>query len=257
LSNKEAGLAEQLTGLTFDPSLGKMRLNLQLGERETGPRDIASSVLATVPVLERLDTRPMEWAVVPDPIGPLSTYQPLPGTAEELAVPVEAGAHKDASGRFYPHWGYYIQVCSFLQGTERRASPFDVSISDGAHKGSSDNSFSMRLERAHIPHREAFVECFAELVDVWHPMRGAVSAREVTKRQVREPIWYPPVGVLTYFAQESGYVLPESPLVELRRLKGGTLAVLKEWTLDAVLAYVEEVKAVNEGVHTAARPAAE
>lgn len=117
------------------------------------------------------------------------------------------------------------------------------------------HSFSWSIfERAVIPGHEAFIECFASLVQVWRPKRGRLFGYEVARLRRGEPVWYPPGGVLTYFAQDSGYVLPESPLVELRPLSGGVVAVLKDWTLDAVLAYAEEVRAVNEGIPGAVGP---
>lgn len=42
-----------------------IELDFQLGDREAGSRDIAASMLATVPILEGLDTRPMEWVGAP------------------------------------------------------------------------------------------------------------------------------------------------------------------------------------------------
>jgi hypothetical protein len=59
------------------------------------------------------------------------------GVRPSWARPSQGRSHKDASGRLYPPWSYYAQLCSFVDGAERTTSPFDVSISDGAHKGSS------------------------------------------------------------------------------------------------------------------------
>ncbi|MFW0775218.1 hypothetical protein ACLRGI_18860 [Paenarthrobacter nitroguajacolicus] len=67
----------------------------------------------------------------------------------------------------------------------------------------------------------------------------------ITRKNRDQPIWYPPVGVVTYFANDSGYVLPEDPLVDLHPLRRGTLAVLENWTLDAAQKYEAAFRAVN------------
>lgn len=241
-------MAQEIPEL-FDPALDDMELDFQLGVRKAGPRDAAASILATVSILERLDIRPMEWVAVPRMGGPQSFGDDtLPRTVEELAARAEAGARKDDAGSSYPEWGYFIQVLSFLEGTNRGTSPFHAAISDGKHDGSAGNSFSLEFEHALIPAREALVDCFVSLVQVWHPERGGVFGYEVARLRRGEAVWYPPVGALTYFAHDSGYVLPESPLVELRLLSGGVLAVLNDWTLDAVLSYADQVRAVNQGI---------
>ena len=47
------------------------------------------------------------------------------------------------------------------------------------------------------------------------------------------------------FVNDRGYVLPEDSLVDLHPLRRGTLAVLKNWTLDAAQKYEAAFRAVN------------
>ncbi len=235
------------TGL-FDSALDDIDLDLQLGGREAAPRDVAARILATLPILERLDTRPMEWVGIPQTAGQIAGSDTLGRTVEELVELVAAGARKDDLGSFQPSWGYFVQLISYVKGTDRRTSPFHAAISDGAHNGSSSDSFSLTFEKAQVQGKDAIVETFASLVGVWRPTHGGIFGYEISRRRRGEQIWYPPVGALTYSAADSRYVLPDNELVELRPLPHGVLAVLKEWSLDAVLAYGEAFRAVNDGI---------
>lgn len=232
----------------FDSALDDIDLDLQLGGREAAPRDVAARILATLPILEQLDTRPMDWVGIPQTAGQIAGPDTLGRTGEELAEVVVAGARKDDAGSFHPSWGYFVQLISFLKGSDRAVSPFHAAVSDGAHGGFSSDSFSLTFANALISGREAVVSSFSALIEVWQPTRGGVFGYEVSRLHRGEPAWCPPVGVLTYFAEDSGYVLPDNPLVELRRLRSGVMAILNDWTLDAVLAYGEAFRAVNDGI---------
>ncbi|VXC14622.1 hypothetical protein ARTHRO9V_210174 [Arthrobacter sp. 9V] len=77
-------------------------LDLQLGGREAAPRDVAARVLATLPILEQLDTRPMEWVGIPHTAGQIAGSDTLGRTVEELVELVVAGVRKDDAGSFHP-----------------------------------------------------------------------------------------------------------------------------------------------------------
>ncbi|WP_146116688.1 MULTISPECIES: hypothetical protein [unclassified Arthrobacter] len=241
-----------MTGVTsgdlFDSALDDIDLDLQLGGREAAPRDVAARILATLPILENLDTRPMEWVGIPQTAGQIARSDTLGRTVEELVELVVAGARKDDAGSFHPSWGYFVQLISYVKGTERGTSPFRAAVSDGAHDGPSSDSFSLTFEKAQVQGKDAIVSTFASLVEVWRPAHGGIFGYEISRRRRGEQIWYPPVGALTYAAAGSGYMLPDDELVDLRPLPHGVLAVLKEWSLDAVLAYGEAFRAVNDGI---------
>ncbi|WP_223942019.1 hypothetical protein [Arthrobacter sp. StoSoilB22] len=241
-------MAEIYSADLFDSALDDIDLDLQLGGREAGPPDIATRILATLEILERLDPRPMEWVGIPRSGGATLEHEKVGRTIEELGTLVMAGARKDDAERFHPSWGYFVQLISFLKGSDRAVSPFHAAVSDGAHGGFSSDSFSLTFADALVSGREAVVSSFSALIEVWQPTRGGVFGYEVSRLHRGEPAWYPPVGVLTYFAEDSGYVLPDNPLVELRRLRSGVMAILNDWTLDAVLAYGEAFRAVNDGI---------
>jgi len=232
----------------FDSALDDIDLDLQLGGREAPPRDVAARIQATLPILENLDTRPMEWVGIPQTAGQIARSDTLGRTVEELVELVVAGARKDDAGSFHPSWGYLVQLISYVKGTERGTSPFRAAVSDGAHDGPSSDSFSLSFEKAQVQGKDAIVSTFASLVEVWRPAHGGIFGYEISRRRRGEEIWYPPVGALTYAAAGSGYLLPDDELVDLRPLPHGVLAVLKEWSLDAVLAYGEAFRAVNDGI---------
>lgn len=167
---------------------------------------------------------------------------------DEATSLVESGARKDDAGKFYEGSGYFVQLVSFLNGTDRSVSPFRASIADGASDAPSHNSLKLTFKQAMIPSRETFVARLLELFDLWLPERGCLFSSAITRKNRDQPIWYPPVGVVTYFANDSGYVLSEDPLVELRQLQNGTLAVLKDWTLEAVQRYEAAFRADNNGI---------
>jgi hypothetical protein len=111
----------------------------------------------------------------------------------------------------------------------------------------------LTFEKAQVQGKDAIVSTFASLVEVWRPAHGGIFGYEISRRRSREQIWYPPVGALTYSAADSGHVLPDNELVELHPMPHGELAVLKEWSLDAVHAYGEAFRADNDGIpHRAA-----
>jgi hypothetical protein len=112
----------------------------------------------------------------------------------------------------------------------------------------------LTFKQAMIPSRETFVACLVELFDLWLPERGGLFSSAITRKNRDQPIWYPPVGVVTYFASDSGYVLPEDPLVDLHQLQKGTTAVLKDWTLDAAQKYEAAFRAVNAGTPNGRSP---
>ncbi|MFE4194700.1 hypothetical protein ACFRJ9_02450 [Paenarthrobacter sp. NPDC056912] len=232
----------------FDSALDDIDLDLHLGGREAAPRDVAAKILATLPILEQLDTRPMEWVGLPQTSGQRSGEDELGPDIEELIHLVNAGARRDDAGSFHPSWGYFVQLVAYVKGTERRTSPFHAAISDGAQGGPSSDSFSLTFGNALIFGKGALVSSFASLVEVWRPTHGGIFGYEVSRRRRGEAVWYPPVGALTYTAKASGYRLPVHELVELHPLPHGVLAVLKEWSLDAVLTYGEAFRAVNHGV---------
>ncbi|MFC8038888.1 hypothetical protein ACFUOZ_05995 [Paenarthrobacter sp. NPDC057355] len=167
---------------------------------------------------------------------------------EQLERLVAAGARKDDAGNFHPSWGYFVQLISYVRGTQRRSSPFHAAISDGTHDGPSSDSFTLTFENAQILGRDALVSCFASLVEVWRPTHGGIFGYEVSRRRRTEQNWYPPIGALTFTATGSGYNLPDDDLVDLHQLPHGVLAVLKEWSLEAVLTYGEAFRAVNIGM---------
>lgn len=122
-----------------------------------------------------------------------------------------------------------------------------MTVTDGEQLPRSSDAFTLKFAQAEVTGRDAIIDCFAALICIWRPVRGAVDGLELAKRHRNDTILYPPVGVLTYFATDGGYVLPESPRAELRQLPNGVMAVLKEWTLEAVLSYEEAFRAVNQG----------
>ncbi|MFJ4169714.1 hypothetical protein ACIPY3_09400 [Paenarthrobacter sp. NPDC089714] len=235
----------------FDPKLDDIDLDFLLGGRPARPAEIAGRILSTLSALEHLDARPIEWVDVLYPGRSAATKEAIPRSVHEMELRVGDGARKDDAGNFYPSWGYYLSVLGFLAGSDRSLCPFSFSVSDGEDQPGSRNSFELELNEALVSGREAITECVASLVDIWSPIRGGVFGYEVTKQSENHPLWYPPVGVLTYMANGSGYTLPPSPLVDLRPLQNGTLAVLKDWTLDAVLAYQREFRAVTAGARKA------
>lgn len=190
----------------------------------------------------------MEWLHVNYSDERMGRDNRLPRTHREMALSVEDGARKDDVGTFYPSWGYYVSMLGFLAGSDRRVCPFEVSTADGDQDGRSSDSFNLNFLEAAVPGRGALVDCVASLIDLWEPTRGGLFSSAITKNNRDQPIWYPPVGVVTYFANDSGYVLPEDPLVELRQLPNGTLAVLKDWTLEAVRRYEAAFRADNNGI---------
>ncbi|MFC8038887.1 hypothetical protein ACFUOZ_05990 [Paenarthrobacter sp. NPDC057355] len=232
----------------FDPALKRISLGLQLGGREAGPDDIAARLMSTLEVLEGLDRRPMEWLHVNYSDQRLGRDNTLPRTHRELALSVEDGARKYDAGHFSPSWGYYILVLGFLAGSARRVCPFQISASDGEQDVKSSDPLSLRFDEAVVSGREVLVDSVAALIDLWKPTRGGISCSAITKKNRDQPVWYPPVGVLTYFAHDAGYVLPEDPLVDLRPLRGGNLAVLKTWSLEAVQEYEAAFRKVNAGI---------
>ncbi|MFK0009788.1 hypothetical protein ACIQTZ_22325 [Paenarthrobacter sp. NPDC090520] len=231
----------------FDANLDDIDLRFHLGGRSATPVEIARRILSSVDVLEQLDTRSLEWVDVLYPGRSRAADDSLPRSFEDVVARVQDGARKDDVGNFHPSWGYYLSVLGFLAGSDRSLCPFSFSVSDGEDPPGSRNSFELELNDALVSGREAITECVASLVDIWAPIRGGVFGYEVTKRNENHPLWYPPVGVLTYMANGSGYTLPSSPLVDLRPLQNGTLAVLTDWTLDAVLDYQSEFRAVDAG----------
>ncbi|BCW62162.1 hypothetical protein [Arthrobacter sp. StoSoilB22] len=231
-----------------DPALDTLNLRLQLGVRADSAHEIAATILASVSVLERLDPRPMEWITVTRAAPATAGGDFLPRNIDEATSLVESGARKDDAGKFYVGSGYFVQLVSFLNGTDRSVSPFYASIADGSSDAPSHNSLKLTFKQAMIPSRETFVACLVELFDLWPPEMGGLFSSAITRKNRDQPIWYPPVGVVTYFAYDSGYVLPEDPLVELRQLPNGTLAVLKNWTLEAVQRYEAAFRAVNNGI---------
>ncbi|MFC8038886.1 hypothetical protein ACFUOZ_05985 [Paenarthrobacter sp. NPDC057355] len=232
----------------FDPALGSLSLRLQLGIRADSAHEIAATILACVSVLERLDPRPMEWITVTRTAPATAGGDTLPRNIDEATSLVKSGARKDDAGKFYQGSGYFLQLISFLKGSKRSVSPFHLSIGDGASDSPSSNSLKLTFRQATIPNREALVDCLVFLFDLWHPERGGLFSSAISKKNRDQPTWYPPVGVVTYFANEAVYVLPEGPLVDLRPLRGGTLAVLKNWTLDAVQKYETALRALNTGI---------
>jgi hypothetical protein len=84
----------------FDSALDDIDLDLQLGGREAAPRDVAARILATLPILEQLDTRPMEWVGIPQTGGQLSGDDATGRTIEELVELVAAGARRTMPGAF-------------------------------------------------------------------------------------------------------------------------------------------------------------
>lgn len=190
----------------------------------------------------------MEWLHVNYSDERMGRDNRLPRTHREMALSVEDGARKDDVGTFYPSWGYYVSMLGFLAGSDRRVCPFEVSTADGDQDGRSSDSFNLNFLEAAVPGRGALVDCVASLIDLWEPTRGGLFSSAITKNNRDQPIWYPPVGVVTYFANDSGYVLPEDPLVDLHPLRKGTLAVLKDWTLEAAQRYEAAFRADNNGI---------
>ncbi|MFJ4030261.1 hypothetical protein ACIPWF_23140 [Paenarthrobacter sp. NPDC089989] len=154
----------------------------------------------------------------------------------------------DDAGRFHPSFGYFVSLFGFLAESKREVFPFHISVTDGCPGPHSGDSFKLGFDEADVAGCSAIVDGFCALIDIWEPVRGAVSGLALAKLHRNDPILYPPIGVLTYFANSSGYNLPESPLVDLRVLQHGTVAVLKEWTLEASLEYKKSFAAVNEGI---------
>jgi hypothetical protein len=248
IRDEESNVAGVYSAELFDSTLDDIDLDLQLGGREAGLLDVAARIGATLEILELLDPRPMEWIGLPRSGGPHTEHEKVGRSVEELGTLVAAGARKDDADRLHPGWGYFVQLISFLTGSDRAVSPFHAAVSDGARGGSSSDSFSLTFANSRVSGREALVSSFGALIDVWQPTRGGVFGYEVSRLRRREPVWYPPIGVLTYFAEGSGYVLPDNSLVALLPLRNGLLAVLNDWTLEAVLTYGEAFRAVNQGL---------
>lgn len=198
----------------FDPALRSIELHMQLGGRAANPSDIAEKVLTTLDLLETLDTRPMEWLHV-------NYSEQRMGSDNKLG---------------------------FLAGGDRRVAPFDLSVVDGDQDPRSGNSFRLSFDDALVPDRDSIVASFASLVKIWGPTRGAIDGLELAKRHRNDRVLYPPIGVITYFAENATYTLPASPLVDVHPLNGGTLAILKDWTLESVLAYEELSRDLYEGM---------
>jgi len=245
---KEGATVPEDCHTIFDPTLGTLSLRLQLGTRTDKAHESAATILASVSVLERLDPRPMEWITVARAAPATAGGDLLPRNIDEATSLVKSGARKDDAGKFHEGSGYFVQLVSFLNGTDRSVSPFHASIADGASDFPSHTSLKLTFKQAMIPSRETFVTCLVELFDLWLPERGGLFSSAITKKNRDQPIWYPPVGVVTCFANDSGYFLPEDPLVDLRPLSRGTLAVLKNWTLEAVQRYEAAFRAVNNGI---------
>ncbi|MFJ4026601.1 hypothetical protein ACIPWF_06765 [Paenarthrobacter sp. NPDC089989] len=172
----------------------------------------------------------------------------LPRSLQDLSLSVEDGARVDDAGKFHPGFGYFVSLFGFLAGSKREVFPFDISVTDGCPGPRSGDSFKLGFAEADVAGCEVIIDGFCALIDIWEPVRGAVSGQALAKLHRDDPILYPPVGVLTYFANNSGYTVPESPLVHLRALTHGTVAVLKQWTLEANLEYKKAFAAVNEGI---------
>lgn len=232
----------------FDPALGTLSLRLQLGIRPDSAHEIAATILASVSALERLDPRPMDWITVTRAAPVTAGGDFLPRNIDEATSLVESGARKDDDGKFYEGSGYFVQLVSFIKGSERSVSPFHASIGDGASDAPTRNSLKLTFKQATIASRETLVDCLVVLFDLWRPERGGLFSSAVNRKNRDQPIWYPPVGIVTYIANDSGFVLPEDPLVELRQLPKGTLAVLKNWTLESVQRYEAAFRAVNNGI---------
>gem|GEM_PF-2519375 len=232
----------------FDPALKRISLRLQLGGREAGPDDIATRVLSTLDCLEGLDNRPMEWLHVNYSEERMGRDNRLPRTHREMALSVEDGARKDDVGTFYPSWGYDVSILGFLAGSDRQVCPFEVSAAEGDQDERSSDSFNLNFLEAVVPGRGALVDCVASLIDLWEPTRGGIFSSAITRKNRDQSIWYPPVGIVTYVANASGYVLPGDLQVDLRPLRRGTLAILKDWTLASVHRYEAAFRAVNNGI---------
>lgn len=232
----------------FDPALRAISLNLKLGGRAATPEDIAERLLQTLELLGTLDPRPLEWIHVGYSARRTVADESLPRTLAGLSIRVEDGARADDTRQFSPSWGYCLSALGFLAGTQRKVCPFDITISDGEQDPSSSDFFKLRFDQAEVTGRSKIVECLTSLIEAWSPLRGALDGLALAKLHRKDPVLYPPVGVITYFNNNSGYTLPESTLVDLRPLEHGTVAVLKEWTLDANLQYEQAFTAVNEGI---------
>ncbi|MCM0618336.1 hypothetical protein MOD31_20120 [Paenarthrobacter sp. TYUT067] len=149
-----------------DPALDTLNLRLQLGVRADSAHEIAATILASVSVLERLDPRPMEWITVTRAAPATAGGDFLPRNIDEATSLVESGARKDDAGKFYEGSGYFVQLVSFLNGTDRSVSPFRASIADGASDAPSHNSLKLTFKQAMIPSRETFVARLVELFDL-------------------------------------------------------------------------------------------
>lgn len=233
----------------FDSALRAIDLRLLLGGRETSPAEIATRLRSTLQLLESLDSRRMEWLHV-NFAGQRSPGQPNPLSRdlEHLTLSVENGARVDDAGKFHPSFGYYFSALGFLDGSERNVCPFDISVTDGCQGPRSADSFKLRFADAKVRDRDAITDCVANLIQIWEPTRGGLHGLELARRHRNDVVRYPPIGLITFFDRSSTYTLPESPLIELRRGQNGTLAVLHEWTLDAVLSYESEFRSVNQGI---------
>lgn len=232
----------------FDPALRSIELHMQLGGRAANPSDIAEKVLTTLDLLETFDTRPMEWLHVNYSEHRMGCDNKLSRTHPQMELSVEDGARKDDAGQFYASWGYSVSILGFLAGSDRRVAPFDLAVVDGDRDQRSGNFFRLSFDDALVPDRDSIVQSFASLVKIWRPTRGAIDGLELAKRHRNDRILYPPIGVITYFAENATYTLPASPLVDAHPLNRGTLAILKDWTLESVSAYEELFRDLNEGI---------
>jgi hypothetical protein len=248
IAGKENRVAKATAAALFDPALRSIELHMYLGGRVANPSAIADKVLTTLDLLETLDTRPMEWLHVNYSEQRMGSDNKLPRTHPQMELSVEDGARKDDAGQFYASWGYSVSILGFLAGGDRRVTPFDLVVVDGDQDPRSGNSFRLSFDDALVPDRDSIVESFASLVKIWGPTRGAIDGLELAKRHRNDRVLYPPIGVITYFAENTSYTLPASPVVDLHPLNGGTLAILKDWTLESVLAYEELFRALNEGI---------
>ncbi|WP_460467601.1 hypothetical protein [Calidifontibacter terrae] len=126
------------------------------------------------------------------------------------------------------------------------------SFKDG-DESTDHNSFRVAFETVAPIDRASIVKFFARTVELWAPERGGIFSLQATRHAKGRTPWYPPIGVVNYFANTAGYKLPTAEKVCISDVGDGQMAVLDDWSFNSIVTYDGAFVAENIGISSVSR----